>query len=71
MRISALVIGVLGGFWLFLLLRGFFGVMPVSFSVLGYWALSGAVICGLLGYKFPRVVTIVLFPFSVCGIGGT
>jgi hypothetical protein len=63
-------VGIIGGFWLFLLLRMFFGAIPVSFSFLGYWALSGAVLGGLLAYKFPRPASVVLFPFSIFGIGG-
>jgi hypothetical protein len=42
---------------------------PVGLGELGIWALLGALVCAGLGALFPRVVGIILFPLSICGIG--
>jgi len=43
--------------------------MPVSFTELGYWAVGGIVVGIILGLLFPRVVSVVLYPFAFLGIG--
>ena len=68
-RVGAFLIGAFGGLWVGLLGRLFLGPMPVAFSVLAYWAIGGAIACALLGALFPRVVTVVLYPFAMLGSG--
>lgn len=68
-RVGAFFIGGFGGLWVGLLGRLMFGPMPVAFSVVGYWALGGAIVCALLGVVHPRVVTVLLYPFSMLGFG--
>jgi hypothetical protein len=68
-RLWAIIIGLIGGFWLGLIVRLSFGPMPVSFQVLGYWIIGGMIVGGVLGYLFPRVVSIILYPFTLLGIG--
>lgn len=63
-RIWAALIGGFGGFWMGLLGRVFLGSMPVSLTVLAYWAIGAAVAGVVLGVLFPKATTIVLFPFS-------
>lgn len=69
-RVSAFFIGGFGGFWMGLIGRLVFGPMPVALTVLGYWALGSAIACALLGVLFPRVVTVVLYPFTMLGFSG-
>lgn len=68
-RVGAIAVGAFGGMWVGLLLRLFFGPMPVSLPTLGYWAIGGIAAGMLLGALFPRATTIVLFPFSTFGAG--
>ncbi|WP_041603582.1 hypothetical protein [Thioflavicoccus mobilis] len=63
------VIGALGGAWGGLLGRLLLGQTPVSFSLLVEWASGVAILCGLLGILFPRIVTIVLYPLAIFGGG--
>jgi hypothetical protein len=67
-KVGAVFIGAIGGFWVSLLGRLFLGPMPVSFTELGYWVLGGIVAGTILGILFPRVVSVVLFPFTFLGI---
>jgi len=43
---------------------------PVSFSTVGLAGLASAVSGLVLGIAFPKVTTLVCFPFSVFGMGG-
>jgi len=70
-RILAAVIGGIGGFWIGVLGRISFGSMPVAITTLGYWAIGAIVIGVILGVLFPKPITVVLFPFSIFGIGGS
>lgn len=70
-RVGAVAIGALGGFWIGLLGRLILGSMPVSLFTLGCWAIGSAVIGVILGVIFPRAVSVVLFPFSFLGVGGS
>ena len=69
-KIGAVFIGAIGGFWISLLGRLMLGQMPVSFSVLLYWAIGGIIIGIILGALFPRTVSVLLYPFALLGIGG-
>jgi hypothetical protein len=68
-RVGAFFIGGFGGFWVGLLGRLMFGPLPVELGILGYWAVAGAIACAILGAVFPRVATVVLYPFSMFGLG--
>ena len=70
-RSRAAIIGFFGGIWVGLLGRLIFGAMPVSFSEVGLYALGVAMVCCLLGIVFPKIVSVLLFPFSIFGIGGS
>ena len=70
-RVGAFFVGAFGGFWVGLLGRLFLGPMPVGFTGLAYWALAAASVCALLGVLMPRVVTVLLYPFSTFGIGSS
>lgn len=68
-RVGAVAIGVIGGFWVALLGRLILGPMPVSFSVLAFWAIWGVVAGAVLGVIFPRIISVILYPFAFLGIG--
>jgi hypothetical protein len=70
-RVGAFFVGAFGGFWVGLLGRVFLGAMPVGFTVLAYWALGTAIAGALLGVLMPRVVTVLLYPFSTFGVGSS
>lgn len=67
-RVIAAIIGAMGGFWIGALGRIIFGAMPVSFSVVGWWALASAVTGVVLGLLFPKTITCVCYPFSTFGV---
>jgi hypothetical protein len=62
-------VGALGGLWIGLLGRVFFGPLPVSGHVILLWAVGGAVVGFVFGIVAPKVTTIVCFPFSTFGSG--
>ena len=66
-RSRAATIGLFGGFWV-----GIIGRLALRYegSLMELLAFGGgAAVAGmLLGIAFPKVVTVVLFPFSVFGI---
>ncbi len=66
----AVGIGIFGGFWVGLLSRLLLGPNSGSLIELFYWGIGGAVLGGILGSRFPKVIRIVLFPFSMFGISG-
>jgi hypothetical protein len=68
-RALGATIGGLGCLWIGVLGRLFFDPMPVSLSIIGWWAL-GSVAAGVaLGIFFPKVTTCVCYPFSTFGVG--
>ena len=68
-RVSGAIIGSFGGFWLGALGRIMLGELPVSLSMVGLWALAGAVIFLLLGVAFPKAISCICYPFSTFGVG--
>ncbi|MCR1828421.1 hypothetical protein NSA60_17340 [Pseudomonas oleovorans] len=68
-RIRSACIGAVAGIWVGLLVCVLLTSEPVGLGELGIWALLGALVCAGLGALFPRVVGIILFPLSICGIG--
>ena len=71
-RVRGAVIGGAGCFWVGLLGRVILGPTPVSFAVVGAWALGGVFAGAILGVFFPKVTSTICFPFSTFGMtGGT
>jgi hypothetical protein len=68
-RVLGAAIGAFGCFWIGVLGRIIFGPMPVSASVLGWWAAASILAGVVLGVLFPKVVSCVCFPFSTFGGG--
>jgi hypothetical protein len=68
-RILGAVIGGLGSFWIGLFGRITIGPSPISISALCVWALISALTGIIFGIRFPKVVSIICFPFSMIGIG--
>ena len=68
-RLVAVFIGAIGGFWVCVLGRLIIGPMPVAFTTLGNRAIGGMIVGVILGIIFPKPVTVLLFPFSIFGIG--
>ena len=63
-----MLIGGIGGFWIGALGRIALGTTPVSLGEVAAWGLAVATCCAVAGFAFPKIVTIVLFPFSIfCG----
>jgi hypothetical protein len=69
-RMLGALVGAFGGLWLGVLARAAFGPMPVLGSALLWWLVAGAVAGAVSGALFPKAATVVLFPFSVFGVGG-
>ncbi|XLX40390.1 hypothetical protein ACK25U_22110 [Ectopseudomonas mendocina] len=68
-RIRSACTGAVAGIWVGLLMCVLLTSEPVGLGELSIWALLGALVCAGLGALFPRVVGIILFPLSICGIG--
>lgn len=68
-RFVGATIGGMGCFWIGILGRLLLGPLPVSLPTLGWWALGSVVVGITLGLLFPKVVSVVCFPFSTFGIG--
>jgi hypothetical protein len=62
-------IGGMGCFWIGVLGRLALGPLPVSPSTLGWWALGSILLGVMLGIRFPKIVSVVCFPFSSFGGG--
>jgi len=68
-RVLGATIGGIGGFWIGVLGRIILGPLPVSASILGWWAAGGVTVGVVLGVLFPKVMGCVCFPFSTSGGG--
>ncbi len=68
-RIIGAVIGGMGCFWIGILGRLSLGPLPASVSALGWWALGSVLVGVMLGICFPKIVSVVCFPFSSFGGG--
>jgi len=66
-RSSGVLIGGLGGFWIGALGRIALGTTPVSLGEVAVLGLAVATCCAVAGFTFPKLVTIILFPFSTFG----
>jgi hypothetical protein len=67
-RSRGAAVGALACFWIFGLGRLMLAQEPVGLSSLVWWAVGGAIAGILLGVRFPKAVTCLLFPFSTFGI---
>lgn len=68
-RTIGAIIGSMGCFWIGILSRLALGPLPVSLSTLGWWALGSILLGVMLGICFPKIVSVVCFPFSSFGGG--
>lgn len=68
-RKTAVLVGFVGGLWIGLLGRLLLAQEGVAWSELGLYAMGGALLFAALGWRFPRVITLLLYPFSLFGIG--
>jgi hypothetical protein len=66
-RRLGVVVGGIGGFWIGLLGRVVLGATPAGPGEVIAWVVVGTVSCAVAGYRFPKPVTIVLFPFVMSG----
>lgn len=66
-RAVGAVVGGLGGFWIGVLGRIMLGALPVSLGEVAIWALAAAMCGASAGITFPKLVTVVLFPFLTFG----
>lgn len=62
-------IGGMGCFWIGIFGRLALGPLPVSLATLGWWALGSILLGVMLGIRFPKIVSVVCFPFSSFGGG--
>ena len=69
-RVLGAFVGLFGGFWGGVLASAIVGPTPVAGSALLWWAGAAAGAGTFLGILFPKAATVVLFPFSVFGVGG-
>jgi hypothetical protein len=67
-RIRGAAVGALACLWIFGLGRLMLAQEPVGLGVLVWWAVGGAIAGILLGMRFPKAITCILFPFSTFGI---
>ena len=70
-RINAFFIGACGGLWAGLFAGLFVAPMPVSIPELAYYAFGGSMLFAASGTFFPRIVTLVLYPFTLLSFGGS
>jgi len=68
-RVHAILIAIVGGFWIGLISGFVFAPSPTPLNVLGYWVFGGIIISTLLAILFPKVITVVLCPLSLFSIG--
>lgn len=68
-RTIGAIIGGMGCFWIGILGRLALGPLPASLSTMGWWALGSITLGVVLGICFPKIVSVVCFPFSSFGGG--
>lgn len=68
-RLLGAIIGGMGCFWIGVLGRLLLGSMPVPLSTVAWWAFGSAVSGMVLGFLFPKTVSVVCFPFATFGGG--
>lgn len=68
-RLRSACVGAMAGIWIGLFSFILIDSGPTSLAGIGIWILSGVIGSGGLAALFPRVLGVVLFPLSICGIG--
>lgn len=68
-RVAGACVGALGGLWIGILATVMWVSPPVVPSTVGLGGLGGAVFDVALGLRYPKGAAILLFPFSIFGIG--
>jgi hypothetical protein len=63
------MVGLFAGFWLGFLGWAALWPTPATFVSLFTCVLIGMLVCALAGAKWPKVSTLILFPFAVFGGG--
>jgi hypothetical protein len=70
-RILGFFVGLIGGFVAGALGRLFLGSPSFQLTELAWWAFGSMVLCSILGVLFPKLVTLVLYPFASISIGSS
>ena len=70
-RLTGGLVGGIAGLWIGGLGSIIFGQLPVSFEVVVAWALCAACLGFALGIRFPKIMTVILFPFATFGCSFT
>jgi len=66
-RVSSGLLGLWAGIWIGGLGRVFYQT-PVSFNVIGYFALFGAIAGAIIGSSFPKGSRFISLPFAFMGV---
>jgi len=66
-RMSATVIGGMGGFWIGALGRILFGSLPVGVTVVLLWGTAGILAGAVFGRLRPKATLVFLLPFATFG----
>ena len=69
-RVVGGMVGLFGGFWVGLLGWVALGPTPATFASLCAWVVVAVLVGAVAGAKWPKVSTLILFPFATFG-GGT
>lgn len=69
-RFFAAIIGAVGMFWVALLSPAVLPINgPFTLNQIACW-FAGFILTGIIiGIIFPKIVSVVLYPFALCGIG--
>jgi hypothetical protein len=67
-RSTGVMVGAFAGLWIGALGRMIVAQDAVGIGELGLFALGGAIVFAAIGWRFPKAVTVLLFPFAVSGI---
>ena len=68
-RWAGALIGAFAAFWVGVLLLAGFGAFSKSSGGSAWWAVFLVLPGALFGYRFPKVATVLLFPFASIGGG--
>jgi hypothetical protein len=67
-RVIGVVVGLFGGMLLGAVIGIWAAPTSISFGVLAYWSAGLAGLCAILGWNFPKALSVALFPLAVFGI---
>ena len=63
------IIGALGSFWLCVIGYAIASYIPKSLFEFTIFLLVPVLVVCMFGYLYPKIVTIIFYPFSIFGIG--